>query len=54
MGTTKKYWKSFAQLNNDPEFQKKAQEEFPSEIPMDAFLGDDKLSETKGNRIQDS
>jgi MoCo/4Fe-4S cofactor protein with predicted Tat translocation signal len=50
MGTTKKYWKSFGQLNNTPEFVENSKNEFPAEVPLDAFLGDDKLSESTTHR----
>jgi MoCo/4Fe-4S cofactor protein with predicted Tat translocation signal len=50
MGTTKKYWKTLDQLNDDPEFLKKAQNEFPEEVPLDVFLGDDKLSSSSTHR----
>jgi MoCo/4Fe-4S cofactor protein with predicted Tat translocation signal len=50
MGTTKKYWKSFAQLKNTPEFVENSKKEFPDEISMDSFLGDDKLSESTTHR----
>lgn len=50
MANTRKYWKGFEQLKNDPEFVQKAQNEFAEEVPLDAFLGNDKLSETNTSR----
>jgi MoCo/4Fe-4S cofactor protein with predicted Tat translocation signal len=50
MGTTKKYWKSLAQLKNDPEFVEKSKNEFSEEVPLDEFLGNEKLSETSTQR----
>jgi molybdopterin-containing oxidoreductase family iron-sulfur binding subunit len=50
MANTKKYWKSFEQLKDDPDFVQKAQNEFVEEIPLDVFLGNDKLSDTHTSR----
>ncbi|MFN4233210.1 MAG: TAT-variant-translocated molybdopterin oxidoreductase [Bacteroidia bacterium] len=50
MANTRKYWKGFEQLKNDPEFVQKAQNEFAEEIPLDAFLGNEKLSDTNTSR----
>jgi MoCo/4Fe-4S cofactor protein with predicted Tat translocation signal len=50
MGTTKKYWKSLAQLNDSPEFLEKAKSEFPENASLDSFLGDEKLSESSTSR----
>ncbi|WP_152557364.1 TAT-variant-translocated molybdopterin oxidoreductase, partial [Nonlabens tegetincola] len=42
MATTKKYWKSTAQLQDDNEIiQSLEQNEFASPIPTDEFLGND-------------
>jgi molybdopterin-containing oxidoreductase family iron-sulfur binding subunit len=48
--SNKKYWKSLEDLNNSPEIIKKAQNEFPQEIPLEAFLGNDSLSNSKTPR----
>ncbi|HET6244775.1 MAG: TAT-variant-translocated molybdopterin oxidoreductase [Bacteroidetes bacterium] len=50
MGTTKKYWKSLAQLNEDPEFVNSSKKEFAEEMPLESFLGDDNLAESSTNR----
>jgi molybdopterin-containing oxidoreductase family iron-sulfur binding subunit len=50
MANTRKYWKGFEQLKNDPEFVQKAQNEFAEEVPLDAFLGNEKLSESNTSR----
>jgi molybdopterin-containing oxidoreductase family iron-sulfur binding subunit len=50
MANTRKYWKGFEQLKNDPEFVQKAQNEFAEEVPLDAFLGNDKLSDSNTSR----
>ena len=51
MKTTKKYWKSLAQLNDDPIVEKLAQNEFAEELPVDQFLGDkENLSATSSSR----
>lgn len=50
MANTRKYWKGFEQLKNDPEFVQKAQNEFAEEVPLDAFLGNEKLSDTNTSR----
>jgi MoCo/4Fe-4S cofactor protein with predicted Tat translocation signal len=41
MGTNKKYWKGFDELNQTPEFLENAQSEFPQELSVDEFLADD-------------
>ena len=41
MTKAKKYWKGLAELSNDPSIEKLKQNEFPEEIPVDEFLGDD-------------
>jgi MoCo/4Fe-4S cofactor protein with predicted Tat translocation signal len=48
--SNKKYWKSLEDLNNSPEIIKKAQNEFAQEIPLEAFLGNDSLSNSKTPR----
>ncbi|MEY4110888.1 MAG: hypothetical protein RLZZ46_1243 [Bacteroidota bacterium] len=43
MANNKKYWQSIGDLNNDPSLIKKSQNEFAEEIPLDAFLSDQKV-----------
>lgn len=52
MSSNKKYWKSEAELNPDNSIVEAfKQNEFPEEIPVDAFLGDkENLSATTTNR----
>jgi len=42
MNSSKKYWNSLEQLNNDPEFVKSANNEFSEHIPVDEFVGKQK------------
>ena len=48
--SNKKYWKSLEDLNNSPEIIKKAQNEFAEEIPLESFLGNESLSNSKTPR----
>lgn len=48
--SNKKYWKSLEDLNNSPEIIKKSQNEFAQEIPLEAFLGNDALGNSKTPR----
>jgi molybdopterin-containing oxidoreductase family iron-sulfur binding subunit len=50
MSTNKKYWKGIEELENNPEFIKNRDNEFGEELPIDAFLGDEKLKETSTSR----
>ena len=51
MKKVKKYWKALAELNEDPIVKNLAENEFPEELPVDEFLGDEKsLSKTTTNR----
>jgi len=50
MSTTKKYWKGLEELENSPAFEAKKNNEFPEELPIDAFLSDDKLKESSTSR----
>src|SRR5690606_27998923 len=52
MASSKKYWKSEAELNpNDSIVERLKQNEFVEEIPIDGFLGDkDTLESTSTNR----
>lgn len=50
MGTTKKYWTGFDELK-DPDFvNSKAQNEFAEDLPVDKFLGDEKLESSSTTR----
>ena len=50
MGTNKKYWKGLDELNQTPEFLEKSEKEFPAELSVDEFLGDEKIKETSAGR----
>jgi molybdopterin-containing oxidoreductase family iron-sulfur binding subunit len=50
MGTNKKYWKGFDELNQTPEFVENAQREFPKELSVDEFLSDNSVSEASTGR----
>jgi molybdopterin-containing oxidoreductase family iron-sulfur binding subunit len=50
MSNTKKYWKGIEELQETPEFLNLKQNEFAEELPVDKFLGDDKLVNTNTNR----
>lgn len=50
MSTNKQYWKGIEELQNTPEFIKNRDNEFAEELPIDAFLGDDKLAESSTSR----
>ena len=50
MKKEKKYWKGLAELNNDPIVEKLGKNEFVEEIPVDDFLGNNKLSSTSTSR----
>ena len=50
MGTNKKYWKGFEELNQTPEFVENAQKEFPQELSVEEFMSDDKLGEKSTDR----
>ena len=49
MKNNKKYWKGLAQLENNPDIDKLAHNEFAKELPLDDFLSDD-LSSTNTSR----
>ena len=40
MKTNKKYWKGIGELENDPNIEKLAHNEFAEELPIDDFLSD--------------
>ncbi|MBX9853442.1 MAG: TAT-variant-translocated molybdopterin oxidoreductase [Cytophagaceae bacterium] len=50
--TTKKYWKGLEELNNEPEFLKQAQNEFPDYLPIKESSGKD-TSESSGTDRRD-
>ena len=50
MSTENKYWRGVEELQEDPEFLKNAQNEFPEQVPVDEFLADSKLSDTSTSR----
>lgn len=50
MSSSRKYWNSLEQYNNDPEFIAKAQNEFQTDIPVAEFLGKEELNETSTSR----
>lgn len=50
MSNNKTYWKGLEELEQSPSFIAKRDNEFPAEIAMDEFLGDDKLKETSTAR----
>jgi MoCo/4Fe-4S cofactor protein with predicted Tat translocation signal len=50
MSMNKQYWKGIDELENTPEFIKSRDNEFPEELPMDAFLSDEKLKESSTSR----
>jgi len=50
MSMNKQYWKGIEELENAPEFIRNRDNEFPEELPMEAFLGDDKLKESSTSR----
>jgi molybdopterin-containing oxidoreductase family iron-sulfur binding subunit len=50
MGMTRKYWKGLEELKETPEFLKSKDQEFPTEITVEEFLGDENLKETSTAR----
>ena len=50
---TKKYWKGLEELNNSPEFIKKAQDEFSEELPVENFLSNGSLFGENGTNRRD-
>ncbi|UTW63479.1 TAT-variant-translocated molybdopterin oxidoreductase [bacterium SCSIO 12741] len=48
--STKKYWNSLEQLQEDPKFLESAQKEFNEEIPVEEFLGNEVLKDTSTSR----
>ncbi|UKN00870.1 TAT-variant-translocated molybdopterin oxidoreductase [Paracrocinitomix mangrovi] len=50
MGTNKKYWKGFDELEQTPEFIENAQSEFPQELSVEEFLSDSNVNEASTGR----
>lgn len=50
MGITRKYWKGLEELRETPEFLNSREQEFPAQMSVDEFLGDEKLAETSTAR----
>ncbi len=50
MGNTKKYWKSPEELIGDKKFLKEQENEFPKEMSIDEFIGDEKVQQAGTNR----
>src|SRR5574343_508325 len=50
MGMTRKYWKGLEELRETPEFLNSKDQEFPTQMSVDEFLGDENLKETSTAR----
>ncbi len=50
MGTNRKYWKGLEELHETPEFLESTKNEFPEELSVDQFLGDESLNESSTGR----
>ena len=50
MGMTRKYWKGLEELRETPEFLKSKEQEFPTQMSVEEFLGDENLKETSTDR----
>ncbi len=50
MGTTRKYWKGIDELNETQSFLQNRDQEFPQQMSVEEFLGDEKLNETSTAR----
>lgn len=48
--STKKYWSSIAQLEDDPQFLEQAQNEFAEPVPVDEFLNSDAVESGSTSR----
>ena len=46
----KKYWRSLEHLEESPEFVQAAHNEFSEPIPVEDFLGDEKLADSNTSR----
>ena len=47
---TRKYWKGLEELKETPEFLRSKDQEFPTELSVEEFLGDENLKETSTAR----
>jgi molybdopterin-containing oxidoreductase family iron-sulfur binding subunit len=50
MAMTRKYWKGLEELKETPEFLNSRDQEFPSQMSVEEFLGDENLKETSTAR----
>jgi MoCo/4Fe-4S cofactor protein with predicted Tat translocation signal len=50
MGMTRKYWKGLDELKETSEFLNSRDQEFPADVTVDEFLGDESLKETSTAR----
>jgi MoCo/4Fe-4S cofactor protein with predicted Tat translocation signal len=50
MSTQKKYWKGLSELNESPEFLNSRNNEFAEALPIDEFLNDSKIADSKTSR----
>ena len=50
MSNNKKYWKGLSQLENNPDIDKLAHNEFMEELPLDEFLSSEKVSSSNTSR----
>ncbi|HPH81307.1 MAG TPA: TAT-variant-translocated molybdopterin oxidoreductase [Flavobacteriales bacterium] len=50
MSNSKKYWKGIEELQATPEFVKLQQNEFAEDLPVDQFLGDERIVDSSTNR----
>ncbi len=50
MSTQKKYWKGLSELNESPEFLNSKNNEFAEPLPIDAFLNDSQITDSKTSR----
>ena len=51
MRNNKKYWKGIGQLENDPNIEKLAHNEFVEELPLDDFLSKDVSATSTSRRV---
>ena len=50
MGMSRKYWKGIDELKETPQFIESRDQEFPSQVSVEEFLGDENLSESSTGR----
>ena len=50
MGSTRKYWKGIDELKETSQFLESKDQEFPTQLPVEEFLGDENLKETSTDR----